>query len=593
MKLKLALALITIAQLLLFLLVLRRKKAEKWTVKGGVLFVCFSLFAALCAWQLTAGMTPLRPKETVTVTALNQKNKKAKEPSIYLTDVVYENRRTNISAEEKNGWRVRDTWLVCLSKETDFDTALNLSTNVQVPAGTGRYLTFFTNQHKGLVQVDYQEQSQTVDCYSQQDGTVNVYLRDSDYATLHALKIRQIVMFTLFLLAFNGILLWAELRSNPCSNGFSKENSLSLKGVAILMMLWHHLFQAQCYEGFRIYFYPLNQTLVDNIAVVTKICVPLFAFISGFGLLKSVIKGKEPANCDSRWVITRLYKLLKSYWFIIVLVWVITFLLDQRPVRVYGFNKSILKGCWNMLSDFLGISTLLGQKTINATWWYQGAAVMFILLFPVLLFCFRKFGVFLTLILVCNLPRISGSGYQGGQNFITFLPAFTAGMAFAYENWFEKIDQFWNKFAIPEKHTYIYLFRFVLETVALAVAYKLYFLLEAKNCWNLHFLILPVLVILWFRRHVMQSPIRLADTIFCYLGKHATNIYLMHTFIRAAYMKNTTYSWEQFGVVFLFLLSASLILSYAVEFLKKLVRYDETMDRLFAKLLVSREKTAP
>lgn len=584
MKLKLALTLITIAQMLLFLLVLRRKKAEKWTVKGGVLFVCFPLFAALCAWTFTSGMTVLRPRETVTVTALNQKNDLAKSESIYLTGIAIDNRESTFSAEEKNGWHYQNKWLVIRSDEYDFDASPNLNTELPMPAGTGRYLTFYTNQHKGLVQVDYQEQTQIVDCYSEKDGTVNVYLRDSDYDTLHSMKIRQLAVFFGMLLVFNMILLWAELRSVPrTTGGFTKENSLSLKGAAILMMLWHHCFLSGRYKGFQILFYPFSQTQVEQIAAFFKICVPLFAFISGYGLLQTVLKGKDPVRCDSRWVLNRLYRLLKNYWFVVAAAWIVTFLIDRRPVSIYKFNDSILLGVWNMITDFFGIRHLFGQDPLTGTWWYMSAAVMYVILFPVLFASFRKFGSLITILLVSCLPWITGSGFPGGTNFVSFLPAFTMGMAFAWGGWFDRLDQFRNNRSFSGKPFCSFLLRFLPETVLLALCCNLYSLLPTDQYWNFKYLIVPVVVVLWLRDFVMHSPVRTLDTILVFLGKHATNIFLIHTFIRAYYLPDLTYGWGHFGLTLLFLLASSLALSYMVELLKKLTKYDQNMDRLFEK----------
>jgi peptidoglycan/LPS O-acetylase OafA/YrhL len=54
----------------------------------------------------------------------------------------------------------------------------------------------------------------------------------------------------------------------------SLDESLIIKGIAICLMLWHHLF----YES------PEYGEIVFQTAKFGKLCVALFLFISGYGL---------------------------------------------------------------------------------------------------------------------------------------------------------------------------------------------------------------------------------------------------------------------------------------------------------------------
>ena len=123
-------------------------------------------------------------------------------------------------------------------------------------------------------------------------------------------------------------------------SGFQKEDSLMLKGVAILMMLWHHCFLAGRFEAYSVIFWPLKESQVVNIAEFFKICVSLFAFISGYGLFLAWRKTKGDGKSTSRWVYEKLVKTLSNYWFVLALAWIVSSLLDNRPYRVYGFEQS-------------------------------------------------------------------------------------------------------------------------------------------------------------------------------------------------------------------------------------------------------------
>lgn len=192
---------------------------------------------------------------------------------------------------------------------------------------------------------------------------------------------------------------------------FTKEKSAIVKGCAVWMMLLHHCFLAGRFEKFNIIFWPLADYQVSNIANFCKICVSLFAFISGFGLLVSYEKEESNPtlkNSNNRWIVMRLVKTLTGYWFVVFLSWIVCMAIDYRPVYAYGFSSSIFNGLWNMAMDFLGIGYFFGVAPLNGTWWYMSAAIVYIVLTPLLYISLSKIGWLSTLGILMVLPRING-----------------------------------------------------------------------------------------------------------------------------------------------------------------------------------------
>ena len=69
---------------------------------------------------------------------------------------------------------------------------------------------------------------------------------------------------------------------------FSKQDTALVKGVAILMMLAHHCFESPYrYAGYELNFFPFTESQTVEIASFFKICVALFAFLSGYGITKA------------------------------------------------------------------------------------------------------------------------------------------------------------------------------------------------------------------------------------------------------------------------------------------------------------------
>lgn len=63
----------------------------------------------------------------------------------------------------------------------------------------------------------------------------------------------------------------------------SKTDTLVLKGVALLLLLSHHLFYKNpgLYNDITIIG---NHQLVQTVGIVSKVCVSIFVFLSGYGL---------------------------------------------------------------------------------------------------------------------------------------------------------------------------------------------------------------------------------------------------------------------------------------------------------------------
>ena len=102
---------------------------------------------------------------------------------------------------------------------------------------------------------------------------------------------------------------------------------------------------------------------------------------------------------------------------------------------------------------------------------------------------------------------------------------------------------------------------------------------------HLHYFIssiLPVYFIYWMYEFVCVVP--LLNSVLAFLGKHSSNIFFMHTFIRFVWFKDVTYGLGTWSLIFLFVFVCSLILSFAVTGVQRLTRWNKlvkwTADKL-------------
>ena len=163
---------------------------------------------------------------------------------------------------------------------------------------------------------------------------------------------------------------------------FTKKDTSLVKGVAILMMLFHHCFESTGrYAGFEMNFFPLTESQTVTIASFFKICVALFVFLSGYGIAKTL--EKTPEDGYKRQICRRTFSLMSGFWFIFVLSIISSAIIMPSMLNVYN-DPHIINRFIFVLYDFLGLSELFGTPTLIGTWWYMSLALIIIAIMPAL-----------------------------------------------------------------------------------------------------------------------------------------------------------------------------------------------------------------
>lgn len=358
--------------------------------------------------------------------------------------------------------------------------------------------------------------------------------------------------------------------------GLSKYDSLAIKGIAILFLLFHHLYcTADRFKGYDISFYPFSQDFVVGVSFILKICVSIFAFITGYGLLKSISKTEFNRKSIFKWNVTRLVKTMSGFWFIYVIAFIVTMIIDRMPVRSY-FKGSVTEGIFYIVNDFLGLANLLGTPTLNSTWWYMSAAIIFILMVPLVYMLSKKIGYLPVIIGLMALPRLLGDGYPGGVNAYTFIMPVIFGTIFADYNIFEKIEEH-----SPKNKTVAYILHLVVFSVLIVLSMIASAKYNRTVAWELTYGVVPVIFICFFRFCIIRIPV--LKSILIFLGKHSMTIFLTHTFIRHTYLRDFTYSFGNFALIFIILLAVSTVLAVVLDYIKKLCGYDKLISKMLEK----------
>lgn len=339
---------------------------------------------------------------------------------------------------------------------------------------------------------------------------------------------------------------------------FGLDVSQAIKGIAIAIMLFHHLFRngLGAHERYDIVYFPFPETNMRNIATVFKICVALFTFISGYRLYFNY---KKTDLSDSRWVLQRIVKLLSSYWFVVVLCWGILSILNGYPQKQY-FEGGFYQGITNMVIEFLGCANLFQTPTINDVWWYMSAAVIYAVLLPLIIA--QEDKLLLLLSMTAILPRILGFGYQGGTSAYSFLFIFLVGVLCAKYDLVNK----WLEY--KQEKSFL---KFLVELVLVFIGYKFYRKIPIELFWEYHFGLYPLLVIFFAVEFICFLPI--VGKLFSFFGKHSANIFYIHSFFMM--FSGFIYELPHFLLSYFVLMGISLGGSILIEALKEVFGYNK------------------
>ncbi len=362
---------------------------------------------------------------------------------------------------------------------------------------------------------------------------------------------------------------------------FSKIDTYIIKGIAILMMLFHHLFLSpDRYEGYQVSFDPLSQNTVTVIAKLFKICVGIFVILSAYGLTLSLKKYSEDTCINAKqyehYLKTRLIKLLWGFWFAYLFSAVVSLACFPYQFSKYFASWKIpdlIRGGAYAVIDFLGFAELFHSPTLNGTWWYMSLAILMVMFVPILCIVCKKYGNLFVSICCFVLPRILN--LEGdSNNMIRWTFAIVLGIMAAQNNWFVR----WKTASLvthPKRNKIIKIIISILLLIISGYISEVYSHGMGKYTYEFRHCIIPFLVIAFVYLCITDIPI--VSRCFWFLGKHSMNIFLIHTFIRHYYFEEWTYSFGNCFLIFVMLLFESLIVSIIMEQIKKIIRYDKQL----------------
>lgn len=359
--------------------------------------------------------------------------------------------------------------------------------------------------------------------------------------------------------------------------GITKQHSQVLYGIAILLMLYHHMFCIPDRLGCD--YFSLLGGVETKLAWFAKICVAIYAFISGYAASKfaekSWIKRKSLReifweNC--KYSTKRILSFMKKFW-IVFLIFV--------PMGVCLGSVSI------SFQEFLKGLFAYNLEIYNAEWWYVNQYLLIMVMFPILDLIVSKIAIWLkidrrrflcltiiTIILfialyVCDVWKIRTS-YWDIRLFLYYSKTsiyciiFCLGYIFAkfrlYE--FEKLAcKAWMEILIA--------------IMCIASSFLVRTFLATEAFYSLGDILIIAPIILGFC--ILSKYLKKFSKVLMWIGKFSTYMWLTHTFYCYYYFREFITVSKISIIMYLQLVMISLLTAVVLTEVEKLI------DRLISK----------
>ncbi len=315
----------------------------------------------------------------------------------------------------------------------------------------------------------------------------------------------------------------------------SKEDTSIIKGVAIIMMLLHHLW------GFPQYAHGIEiPDLLVKIGKSGKMCVAIFMVLSGYGLWVSS-ETKSQFN-----LLLRIKKLYYRYWKV-----AIPFSLIGICIGYYEFH----------IEDVLGTIVCITQP-YNGTWWYIFTYAIILCIFPILHKIDKKFFLRLSPY-ICLLSFGIGELIPKDGFLLTnlhyifhYLCYFLLGIVLAIFD-----------FNTVAKHITWIQHRYVKICLSFIIIIGFWYLRIVTGFTFLTIIIVPFFIFL-----IKHIKVLLPPKLFVLLGEKSMDMWLVHAFFTWYYLSWCLYEVTSNMYVLLALLIVySFVIAYILSYIYSLI----------------------
>jgi len=330
----------------------------------------------------------------------------------------------------------------------------------------------------------------------------------------------------------------------------SKPDTEYLKGIAILLMFLHHLFASSdrilepasytpIFSWFRLEFF---------IGDFGKICIPMFAFLSGYGFAAI---GKKQIS----YYAGKIFRFYRVYWFYFAafIVFVpLGFILLSYIMPLGGHRFAFYFNIFEFLANFFAVS-----DSYNGEWWFAETYILIIVIIPLInmirhntpLILFLSVCLFFLSIGIFRLLNVDTPGVS-----VIRLMYWQSPFVFGYLACMNKKKL---KIFFTQKKSITVLIFIVFAT--LSVLLCRYLALAGAILAAPLFILSSLLA---------KKSISYLDGLFRFLGRYSFPMWLTHSFFCYYYFQDFIYSPKNPVLIFMNLTVVTLLTVYILEIVR-------------------------
>lgn len=346
---------------------------------------------------------------------------------------------------------------------------------------------------------------------------------------------------------------------------FTKSHTQVAKGVAIILMMLHHLFrfpdriEGVSYVSILPFFQPTVEYLLGDFG---KICVAMYLFLSGYGLY---VTSSKKENFTFRDSFRRVIWFLINYWAVFALFIPVGFIWFSSNPRYH----------WNVTELIKNFFTLSGSY--NGEWWFIRLYIELVLLLP-LIKCLLKRGVVVSFVVslvfysmyfrigvvfkIMSLLPIKQNSllYQDLPNLLFWQMSFCTGYIFSKFSLFKRITKGIKSKGLDKKAFHLVM---ILSIIVIRIAMT--YVLGEWEAPNYDFIMAPLFIL--FCTNLIYGS--MSNRLFFTLGKHSTNIWLTHSFFCYYYFQKLVFLPKLSVLILIWLtvlcIASSIFINYIIN----------------------------
>lgn len=337
-------------------------------------------------------------------------------------------------------------------------------------------------------------------------------------------------------------------------NDFSVKDAQITKGIAVFLLLFHHLFSNTLdWKGYEVRFFLFSTEQIVKMAFAAKICVAIFLFLTAYGMTLK-FKNEVKKDCDfAKITLVKMVSLLMSFAFLVVLTHVLWLIFGKGAnISYYGTG---LVAIWRFLIDTLGVAYFYNSMSINVTWWYIGFLIVVLAVLPVMWKLKSYLGVML-LPLTLLMPGVMGCEDTSVMHYFATV---AAGVLAADGKWIERLAE------VGEQK---WLCKALKWMVYLGIFLVSFLLRSCPNFNNVTNVMAALTMIVMVNEIIGKIPV--LNSILQLFGKYSLGIFTTHSLFYIYFFDGKIFSLKYGALILAVLALVSLMVAIIVKKLEKI-----------------------